>query len=579
MRKIGRVPSFFAVLLFLLSSGTVQAQQVQVSAELSETNIYSGETVRFNITVSGQSIDTVEEPEIPAIEGLRWLRGSSSHGSSYSLINGRPSVSYTFGFQFIAQDAGTYTFPSITVNVNGTEYQTKSIRFKVLDPAAINNAERSPDIYLRLETNTSAPVVGQQIVAEVILYFKNDVEVSSYQSTPGWKAEGFWKEELQNPQRAQTTSTIINGVRYQRARLLQYALFPTKAGELTISPYEVTVSVRRQRTARDPFGFGLNQERMELRSPAVTMQVKQLPDLQNAQFLGAVGHFNIKREISTSNALVGESIEVETTISGTGNIPLINKPEYEYPESLEKYNPQENTEIYRENRVISGTKTFTDILIARNEGSIHIPEERLAFYNPTDGQYERVILPSIDLYIERDPNAITANREQLRLNISPITGLATWQSASYKPLHARSLVWILIIVPFVFTGLALVYKSYIHKLATDTAFARNQKAGKKADITLSEAEKSKDVKEGYHLIEKALHQYITDKYNLPPAGLNAESLLTAIEKDTSAPVQDETAKMLRKCETIAYAPQVTQQGLDADIKKTRDLIKGIGKQK
>ncbi len=580
MTKIGKRTLLQSLLMFLTlaCSTTIQAQDIDVSASLSEVNIYSGEQVSLQVTISGTSMGSVEQPVLPEIDGLRWLRGSTSRGQKYSLVNGSPTVTYTFGYALIAQTPGSYTVPAITVNVNNETFQTSPIPFKVLDPSTINSgdAERAPDIYVRLEPSTKTPVVGQQVVADVVLYFKNDIEVSSYQPTPGWKAEGFWKEELEYPQRAQTTSTIVNGIRYHRARLIQYALFPTKSGELTLSPFEISVSVRKQRNS-DPFGLGFGQERLNIESIPVTLNVQPLPEAQNAEFIGAVGDFEISREISPRDAFVGETIEITTRISGAGNVPLVNKPEYSFPEELEKYNPQEGSTIDRRNRQISGTRTFTDIIIARNEGTFTIPATRIAHFNPNSKRYEITTLPALTFTAKRDPNARAVAQNDLRLNVQPITGLAQWTTDSATPLHEKGWVWSLIFFPILLTAAAYGYKQYHNRMNTDTAFARSRKASETASRTLTKAQEAGDIKEGYHLIEKALVQFITDKLNLPPAGLSHKDVIRETEQIADTEITTELKRLLTKCETIAYAPNATQETLDSDIDKTKALIKKIGK--
>ena len=112
---------------------------------------------------------------------------------------------------------------------------------------------------------------------------------------------------------------------------------------------------------------------------------------------------------------------------------------------------------------------------------------------------------------------------------------------------------------------------------TDTAFARSRTAADKASQTLSEADKSTDIKQGYHLIEKALIQYITDKLNLPPAGLSHTDIIKEIEQRSDAETIAELKRLLTKCETIAYAPNATQKTLTSDIEKSKALIKKVGK--
>jgi hypothetical protein len=579
MIKIGKLHFLFLLVSFCAGFTLAQAQNITVSASLSETNIYSGEQVSLQLTISGSSMGSVQQPELPEIDGLRWLRGSTSRAQKYSLINGKPTVTYTHGFALVAQSPGNYTLPSIPVEIDDISYQTEPISFKVLSPGDANSgeAERSPDIFVRLEPSTSTPVVGQQVVTDIVLYFKNGIEVSSYQPTAGWKAEGFWKEELEYPQRAQTSSTIVNGVRYQQARLIQYALFPTKSGELTLSPFELTLSVRKQRSSSDPFGFGLGQERMNIESIPVTLDVQPLPELEDAIFIGAVGDFEISREISPRNAFVGETVEITTRITGSGNVPLVNKPEYNFPEELEKYNPQEASTIDRRNRKISGTRTFTDIVIARNEGQYSIPTARIAHFNPSTKRYEVTTLSALNFTAKRDPNATTISQNNLRFEIKPITGLAQWTTSSPTPLHEKAWVWVLIFFPLLLTGAAFGFKQYQDRMNTDTAFARSRTAADKASKTLETATKSTNVKEGYHLIEKATVQFITDKLNLPPAGLSHNHIIEEIGKLGDSAVTSEVKRLLSKCETIAYAPNATQETLESDVHKTKELIKKVGK--
>lgn len=579
MTKIGNQSGFlFSLLLLLIWAQTGFAQSLQIDASISESNVYSGEQVKIELSITGSSVGSVSQPAPPEIEGLRWMRGSTSRGTKYVLENNTPKITYTFGYLFIAADPGDYTAPPFEVEIDGQEYQSNTIDFTVLDPATVDQqeSERAPDIYVRLEPNTDSPVVGEQVVIDVVLYFKNGIEISSYQPTPGWKAEGFWKEELQYPQRAQASSTIVNGVRYQKANLIQYALFPTKSGELTLSPFELTLSVRQKRRS-DPFGFGFGQERMEIESVPVSIDVQSMPDLSDAEFIGAVGDFEIERSINPKEAMVGESIEITTEIKGSGNVPLINKPEYAYPEALEKYNPQQNSVINRLNRQISGTRTFTDILIARNEGTYTIPEATLAYFDPSSDSYKRITLPALTFNAERDPDARLVDVQDLEFQVKPITGLAQWTSSAKTPLHQKTWIWVLIILPLFITAAAYAFKRYNHRMNTDTAFARSRTASKKAEETLAKVEDTSDIKEGYYLIEKTLIQFITDKLDLPPAGLSNRDIITQVEDLGDADVTSELKRILDRCESIAYAPNVSAQNLKSDLEKTRKLIKDLGK--
>jgi hypothetical protein len=579
MTKTGKAISFICTLIFAFtfySSST--GQDISVSATLTETNIFAGESVRLDVTISGQSLNSIDRPQIPTVEGLRWLSGSTSQSTNYSYVNGRPSVAYTYGYSFIAQTPGDYTFPSLSIDVNGTQYSTNPISFKVLDPTTIEqgNAARSPDIYVRLEPSTDEPVVGEQVIASIVLYFKNEVEVSSYQPSPGWKAEGFWKEDLENRQQARTTSTLIGGVRYQRAVLLQTAIFPTKSGELELSPFEVVVQVRNRNRRRDIFSFGLGQERKELQTLPVSINVRPLPEI-DAVYSGAVGKFQISRTIDPETAFVGESIEITTTITGQGNIPLIVKPVYEFPEALELYDPQESSTITRSNQQIGGTKSFTDIIIARNEGEYVIPAQQFAYYDPERKRYSTVNLPSLTFIAERDPRLVESAGSEYRFDVQPITGLTNWVPANKDPLLRKGWIWMLLVLPVFSLGIGFVVKTYNDRMNNDSAFARSQKAKEFALIELGHAEHTTDIKNGYHYIEKSLFQYVSDKLDLPRAGLSANNLSSALLERTDEETSKELKRLLDKCETISYAPNTTQEGLQNDVERAKELIKKIGR--
>tara|TARA_R110002096_G_scaffold303080_3_gene498027 strand:- start:930 stop:2681 length:1752 start_codon:yes stop_codon:yes gene_type:complete len=581
MTKIGnRLGSVVFIFLSLLLTSTLNAQDVTVEATLSETNIFAGEGVTLQIAISGTSVGTLDRPTLPEIPGLRWLPNRTSQSSNYTYLNNRPSVTISYGFQLIAEDVGSHKIPPIGITIEGKTYVTKPISFKVLDPKTIDTgkAERSPDIYVRLETNVTKPVVGQQVVATIVLYFKTGIEVNSYQASPGWKAEGFWKEELEMQRQARSNSTLINGVRYQRAQLLNYALFPTKTGTLTLSPFTITVRMRQSRNGvRDPFSLSFGQENKELKTLPITLEVQNLPNAGDVEVIGAVGNFKINRKISTTKAMVGESIEVETTISGTGNVPLLNKPNYEFPEALEKYNPQESSKIERGNNQISGSKTFTDIVIARNEGTFEIPEKKIAIYNPIRKAFDYTTLPSLNFSATPDPKAFNSNLTETRLDIKPSIGLAQWKTLDNEFLIDRTTLWSWLLLPFVVLLSAFGFKKYRDRMDTDSGFARSQKAKQKALSTLQDASATTDIKHGYHLIQQALSLYIADRLNLPEAGLSANRLIQEVQTTSPEMHIDDLRNLFEKCETIAYAPNVSQDSLTNDIELSKELIKKMGK--
>ena len=602
MKKTGKLRLLYLFLIGInacLVTGDTQIliaqnSDISVEARLSETNIYNGEAVLLEFVISGRSLNRIDRPRVLDVPGLRWISGSNRQGQSIQYVNGRPSVTYTYGYQFVASTVGDYTLPSFTLTVNDQAYTTQPISFRVLDPAQVgaNNPAGNPEIFVRLEPNKTTAYLGEQIIVDVVLYFKNSIEVRSYQASPGWKAEGFWKEELNNAQQTRASSTLVNGERYQRARLLQYALFPSKRGSLELSPFEVTVLIQQRNRRQDIFSFGLGQERKNIQTLPVEMTIESPaePNLSDHELLiGAVGDFTIERSLSHSETLVGESLEIITQIKGSGNLPLIQAPVYNYPEELEQYNPQESTSIERTQSQISGTKTFTDIVIARNEGLYRIPAATIYYFDAEKNNYTPVVLPELILSVERDLNATNEPAELLRFDIQPVTGLVSWKSDSTITLTQNPRIFLIWILPLLLVLMGWIYKGYHDKMKNDGQFARRQLARKLAFDHLTVLQKkaeehfdsSASVKAYYHDLYQLLTKYIADKCGLPPAGWSTEELvkqLSASMKGSENELLKTIRNFLIKCDTIAYAPVTSSSDVLTDLQLVRDCINQLEKE-
>lgn len=582
--------ALFLVIPWIIGAAGVVQAQVEVEGTVSESEIFTGERIRFSVEISGDFND-VSRPTVPdQFEGIRLLSSNPSISRNFSMINGETSTTYSYVYSFAAEEEGSFEIPSFEVQVDGETYRTEPVSINIRQRSAAAQSGRSssrPDIFLRLEVSDEQPVVGQQLIANVVLYFRDGLEVNSYQPRPGWKAEGFWKEELDSIERPRAESMILDGVRYRKARLLQYALFPTKTGELEISPFEVVVSVRSQTGNRDRFGsffggFGSNNRRVDLETEPVPIDVRSLPNVEDADLISAVGSFDIERRINNREILVGESIEIETRIEGRGNISLISKPEYDLPEGLEVYDPQENSVINRRGEQIVGHKTFTDMLIARNPGEYTIPETVLAYYDDRQDRIVRETLPEITFTVNRDPNGITLFEDGLSMNIRPVTGLANWTAASTRPVTRYWWFWGGIALPALALALGYWQKTYRDKLKHDAGFARAEKASERASDRLEAAVQHSEkgnIKQAYNMLHKALTGYIGDRLGLPEAGLSDEQYIQTLEdRNTNKELVKNIRMLLNKCATVSYAPDPSHEYLKSHVGLAESMIQQLKKE-
>jgi len=590
MPKTGKALFAYFILVFaaiIIVQQPLYAQDVKITAQLSETNPFKGERVALTVEVSGDGFRTIELPKLPSLTGLQYMSTSPNTSQSFSMINGVTSRKYGYTYFLQTLETGDFTIPAIKVTVDGKEYSTAPIKVKVLDrssAASRETTEAMSDIFLRIEVSDRSPFVNQQILANVVLFFKQTTDVLSYQPNPSWKAEGFWKEDLDDGKEARTESVVLDGVRYRKATLLQYALFPSKSGRLTISPFQVTFNIRVPASGNHPFagwgGFGSSQRSVDLSSDPVVINVRDLPAGNTGASLGAVGQFEIRRTVTKANVFVGEAVEISTDISGIGNIALVSRPDYAFPEGFEVYDPQVQTDINRQGTRVNGSKLIKDVVIPRRPGSFTIPEMTVSWYNDRTNSWQSTTLAAITINAEKDPNASQVTNTSSTGSKEIITGVAKWSSIRSEHMYqSNPWFWLGLLSPFLIFGIGAIYHSYSTRMLTDLAFSRSKKAVKVASKWFSDAEKQAstgDIKAAYGSIHKAMAGYIGDRLNLPAAGLSDEQYRQALQSSkTDLATVDEIFTLLTTCSTIRYAPVTNQAIFEADLKRARTLIQNV----
>lgn len=592
MTKTGRIFPFIMNYLILVltafcSVTHLQAQDFSVEATVSENRIFIGEQFTVSVEVKGSSMRDVALPILAQIPGVGVLSSTPSRSTSISIVNGRTTTSTSYTFSLIAREKGNVTIPPITIEIDGETHSTNSLQIEIIERGNLSQSDgrQLPDIFLEVELDDENPVTGQQIVASIVLYFKQGVEITSFQPTAGWRTDGFWKEELQNIRQPQAESVILNGVRYRKATLMRYALFPSRSGNLNLSEFPLSVGIRTQPSRNEPFGSffgsGTNQRRVSVASEPFQITVRPLPAAQNAVSMNAVGDLRVNRRLNITQVETGETIELITTIEGTGNIPLVRKPNFNLPDGLDFYTPQESSNVERRGLNIRGEKTFRELMVARAPGTYVIPGERVAIFDHAINRYQYVNLP--ELRFEATPSS---SSQIARVNINggqlqPVSGLAVWRNSANRPLHQTTLFWILFAIPVIALLVGYQQKHLRQKLLTDSSFARSHRAVEKAKEQIATARtaiENKEPKECYSVLHKAISGFITDKLSLPEAGLTDQELIQKVEEQGAEPATVKALRyMLNKCATITYAPVGDSDDQHTDVDKVEKLISDLKK--
>lgn len=582
----------------LVVTQTVYAQEVGVQASVSETTIGTEEAVTFRVEISGVSANDVTTPRPPEATGLALLQSAPSTQTSVSIVNGKmtQSVAYEWAFRpstgegkaelgqtAVTVKGQTYNTQPITINVvpQAQRPQRQTRRRNVFDPfGRLRNAPASPssnepaapqigknDIFIRALPSARRVVRNQQVNIEYHLFFREGMQLRQSRLADSWDAEGFWREELDVQRRPVPKTVVENGLRYNTIVLKRVAVFPTHTGDLTIDPLKIEAEAYIPNQNLDPFdqffSYRPRYEPVEVASPSVKIEVLPINTDVPGSFTGAVGSFQLESRVDREEVEVGEPIQVEIKISGTGNIATIELPDFNPPGVFEQYDPQIKTSIDRSGGRIRGSKTMTYVLVPRSNGTFQIPEMEMSYYNPSRERFETIRPRPSPVKVTGNATAPVAMlRNASGLPVDDIAGLLaipeSWRPLNAAPLHQRWWVYVLLALPLVVLGGFVIQHRQATKLAGDLRFARNKRAHPVARKHLKRAEEllaQKDARAFYEEIERAVLSFVGNRLNVAETGMTYGQIDALLAKrQVEDGVRKQFIGLLEECDRVRYAP-------------------------
>ena len=536
----------------------------------------------------------------PSFKGLSVLSGPmTSQSTSMSIINGKTSRSSTFGFTYILQadvegtfniggasctvDGKKITCPGFTITVEkGTQqaqpqqpnaYGGNSRQQQAYaQPASSSNID-SKQLFARASISKSNPYQGEQVILTYKIY--TQVSLSQYQidKLPGNK--GFWSEDLTKDGSVKQYSETVNGRNYQVAEIRRGALFGQESGKLTIEPLDLDVLaiVQRQRRSTgsiwdlfdDPFFNPTQAVEKHLSTNSLTVNVRPLPGGAPDGFNGAVGKFSAKSGVDMREVRANEAITYRLTISGSGNLMLIDAPKLNFPKVFEVYDPQIDDKISRTNSGISGSRTFEWVLIPRSQGDYEIPAFDFAYFDPATGKYATSHVDAISVHINKgDPNAmknVTSNKSNVKLLNSDINYIQTG-ATHFETLNQKHGVewWFWTFLVLILGGaiVAILLGRRYQAQQQDIAGVRLRRATKEARKRLKKAAAhlyTGDDNSFYEEIYKAIWGCLADKYNIELSRLSSDTVHDClVEKSVPEEQQQRIMKTLQDVDFARFAP-------------------------
>lgn len=593
--------------LALVVVATAVAQDPTFEATVDKNPVAVDDRFTLSFVLSNAGVRGGQNLRLPNLDRFHILSGPST-SSSVQIVNGAFSSTMTYSYVLQPKDPGKFTIGAATIEAGGKTLSTAPLTIEVVKGTGRPKAQQpgvsgdvadqlSENLFLRASVDRARVMQGEQINLVYKIYMR--VPVQNYNITKTPSMTGFWSEDIESPKQVEITNETVNGVPFRVGVIRRMALFPTQSGTLEIGPMEITTLVTvRDRRAMDPFDaffsdpFGRQIEYV-LKSDPIRIKAEPLPDGAPASFKGAVGRFTMSAKVDREAIKTNEPLSFKVTITGTGNIKVLESPAVGFPADFEQYPPKVTDNINRRDSKISGSKTFEYVLIPRYPGTKVIQPVEFSYYDLGKNGYVTLRSPEMRITVEQGPAGaapfISSSKTEVQLLSQDIRFIKIVNPKFSKRgefLYNSGVFAAIVVLPLIALAGAFLVAQQRRENLRDIAGYRNKRALKVARRGLKNAEEIlKHIKTGvqsgseakvrfYSEVSHAMWKYLGDKLNIQQADQSIEAVLnTFAQRSVNGEVATSLRTLLEECEMARFAPtSLTVEGMEQTYHQASKII-------
>lgn len=598
---MARTGSPIAIVVALLLAAAPALAEVEVTMQADREKVGTEDTFRLEIVVANAPESAVLQ--LPVAEDFEVLGRSQSTQMSYSLGPGGAGVitqvqKHTLTMR--ANRTGRLTIPPAAVQTAARLFKTKPVTIEVVrgrlapdrvvrrapsnpfgfppgfppgfpglddedDPFPSERLPRQDepavprgdsDLFLRMTLDKSEAYVGEQVMLTIHLYSR--VDLSSVDTVTMPKLDGFLSQDFKTPNQLMSEQRLIGGVPYREYLLRQKAVFPLKAGTVTIEAPEADIST----------GIFYAGRRVHRKGNQLKLVVRSLPPGPSTS---VVGRWRLAREVSQTEIALGEPVQVKLILEGRGNLQTVQLPPLGAPAAFKVFDPETSDKPTTSKSHVGGTRTIEYTLVPQQTGTFVLPALNVPYFDPEARKYDEMRVDEITIKVKpgvgganvmTNPSAPTAGLEGPK-NQLIAGGLKSLRHTAHFSPPAAALTaqpWFLpfALAPLALTVLAGAFLFMRGALGNETPESLKKKQARAARRRLAAAEKllkTGSTSDFYAEVERALTSFMSARLSVPVSGLVRAELVTRLTEAGIA--ETERARIiavLETCDLGRYAP-------------------------
>jgi len=607
MKRFLTIHALMFATVALFAQGTIKVEAPNLVA--------SDEQFNVSFVVEGEETPSDFQWEPGENFQLVWgpQRGTST---SISIINGKrtKSAQSSYTYVLMPRKTGSFTLPVATASLKGQKLSSRAVTIEVVSNGNASTASSgaqsgsqssraasgevsTQDIFMRLNLSKSRVVVGEAINVSLKLYQR--VNIAGFEDAKFPTFNGFWSQEVQAPSNIEFHRETVGDMIYNAAVLRSYVIIPQQSGDLSIDPAELVclVNVRNPSASTGSIFDSFFQDdyktiRKRVSTSPVTIKVTALPAGAPASFGGGVGQFDIKAALSRDTLQAHDAASLKITVSGKGNVSLLEAPKINFPPDFEVYDVKITENTDKSSGRTSGSKTFEYPFIPRSHGDFTLGPVQYSYYDVSAHKYVTVSSSDLKISVSRgaDTGSVAGDGQLVQgINRKDVKNLGSdvRYIRSAEPSLAKkgsffvfsTLFWILLALLLAAGAAAWLIIRKTVKTRADVSLSRKKGASKVARKRLASAGEflQKDLYTAfYEELHKALLGYVGDKLSMDIADMSKENIASRLSSaSVSAQDTQDLCSLLDSCEQARYSPNADHGSMKENYEKAMEVISSI----
>ncbi len=568
--------------------------QVQFEAKVSKNSLGINERLRIEFTMNADG-DNFQPPNFEA-SGFRVV-GGPSQSVSQSWINGRSSFNKSYIYILLPTQKGALTIKQASIDINGQIYKTSPVRVNVTnavelprDPNEMPAIKADDNLYLVADISKTNPYLNEPITVVYKLYFSYNIGITNWKELSKPKYNDFWSQNI-DIKELKAEDGMFKGERYRYVVLRKTVLYPTKSGKLEIEPLTLDIDCQVPTNRRNFWGQALmTEDSKRVSAGSKVINVKPLPEHGKPEdFTGAVGRFDFKVNPSRTTLKSGESLDLNISVVGTGNLKLFTLPKPVLPSALEMYDPVHDENVSTPLTGMTGRISDKYTIIPQYKGNYQIKPLRFTYFDLGTNSYKTISSQPITINVLDGPSVASTTavnpNDVAKAKIEVAKSFAyNKQKTTLVPMEkddflGSGLFYSLVILPFLAIPLLIVGKR--RKEASDNDLVGNKikKSNALAKKYLSEAKKHLGNKEPFYIaLEKALHNFLKAKLHIETSEMSKDKIREILEaRNAQNEMITAFIQLTENCELARYAMS-SETAIQQDYEKAVEIISELEKQ-